>query len=504
MSPSKQPSHRDAIGWLVLPDQLFEPNLLPAIDIAHVLCREDMRLIAHEKFHVQRTVFYIAAMRCYADDLNKHGLNVTREPLEPSEHSYAEHVVRWARAHKLAVMHSFEIINKWQRVPLEEALREANIAYVAHPSPMFLTSTPQFAAYLKGSKRPFMKTFYERQRKRLNVLIHPDERPLGGKWSFDEDNRKPLPAQVVLPDVPKPQANRHRDDAQVLCAKLFGHNPGSEAEPWLPVTRLEASAWLESFLESRFSLFGPYEDALSHRGDVLFHSVLTPFLNVGLLTPQEVIERAQKSARDHDVPLNSLEGFLRQVIGWREFIRGIYEAHSERQNKLNFFNHGKKLSGAWYQGDTGIPPLDDTLSKVIRLGWAHHIERLMVVGNLMLLLEVHPHEAHRWFMEMFVDSSEWVMGPNVYGMALFSDGGIFATKPYICGSNYYRKMGNYGKGAWCDGVDGLYWRFIERHSTFLRNNARMHFAVQTQQRMPEARKVRIYQAADELQQRLTR
>lgn len=495
---------REALGWLVLPDQLFDVALLPEGPFEQALCCEHMELLADEAYHLQRTAFYVAALREHRDRLQAYGIEVTHEPLASTAEPFAAQVVRWAQKQELAAVHVFEIINKKPRARLEAALEGANIPLVVHPSPMFLTSTPQFTGYLKGGRRPFMRTFYESQRKRLNVLIHPDERPIGGQWSFDEDNRKPLPDAVPLPDLPAVPASPHLQEAFQLCQKLFPKNPGGHSEPWLPVTRAGALAWLEAFLTERFHDFGPYEDALSHKNDVLFHSVLTPFLNSGLLTPHEVIEAAQRSAKDTGVPLNSLEGFVRQIIGWREFIRGIYEAFSDRQDTQNFFRHERKLSAAWYgSGGTGVPPLDDTLDKVQRLGWAHHIERLMVVGNLMLLLEVHPHEAHRWFMEMFVDSHAWVMGPNVYGMALFSDGGIFATKPYICGSNYLRKMGNYRKGAWCDGVDGLYWRFIERHQTFLQKNARMHFAVKTLERMDETRKKTIYAAADALQAHLT-
>jgi deoxyribodipyrimidine photolyase-related protein len=201
--------------------------------------------------------------------------------------------------------------------------------------------------------------------------------------------------------------------------------------------------------------------------------------------------------RAEHIPLQSLEGFVRQVIGWREFVRGIYRTYSDEQDRTNFWSHKRGLTKAWYDGTTGIPPLDDTIQSVQTLGWAHHIPRLMVLGNLMTLCEIRPNEAHRWFMEMFVDSSEWVMGPNVYGMGLFSDGGIFATKPYICGSNYLLKMSDYGKGPWCDIVDGLYWRFIEKHRTFFTQNPRLALMPRALDRLRADRRSRIFQAANE-------
>ncbi|MEM9483465.1 MAG: FAD-binding domain-containing protein, partial [Cyanobacteria bacterium P01_F01_bin.116] len=272
---------------------------------------------------------------------------------------------------------------------------------------------------------------------------------------------------------------------------------------WLPTTREQSLAWLEQFLEQRFQNFGAYEDAITSRSDIVYHSVLSPMLNMGLVTPTEVIERATAFAEENDIPLNSLEGFVRQIIGWREFIRGIYQNYSERQDTENFFEHHRKLKPCWYDASTGIPPLDDAIQKAVRLGYSHHIERLMIIGNIMLMCAVDPREVHRWFMEMYVDSSDWVMGPNVYGMGQFSDGGIFATKPYICGSNYLLKMSDYKKGPWCDAIDGLYWQFIDTHRPFFKKNYRMSAIIGNLDRMDVERKTRIYSAADKFRERVT-
>jgi deoxyribodipyrimidine photolyase-related protein len=200
--------------------------------------------------------------------------------------------------------------------------------------------------------------------------------------------------------------------------------------------------------------------------------------------------------RADEIPLASLEGFLRQVIGWREFVRGIYQLHSERLDKENFWSHARDFSAAWRDGTTGIPPLDDTIQTAQSLGWTHHIPRLMVLGNMMTLCEIRPDRAHQWFMEMYVDSSEWVMGPNVYGMGIFSAGGLFATKPYICGSNYLLKMSDYKKGPWCDVVDGLYWRFIDKHRDFFSGNPRLALMPRALDRLAEPRRLRIFAAAE--------
>ena len=188
---------------------------------------------------------------------------------------------------------------------------------------------------------------------------------------------------------------------------------------------------------------------------------------------------------------------MRQVIGWREFVRGVYREFGERQAGSNFWAHERDLAGSWYTGNTGIPPLDDAIRIALKRGWTHHIQRLMVVGNLMTLSEIRPDIACRWFMEMYVDSSDWVMGPNVYGMALFSDGGLFATKPYICGSNYLLRMSDYRKGGWCEVVDGLYWRFIDRHRGYFEGNRRLALMPKALDRIDDARRGRIFAAAED-------
>ncbi len=220
-------------------------------------------------------------------------------------------------------------------------------------------------------------------------------------------------------------------------------------------------------------------------------------LNIGLLTPREVVDRALRFAEFENIALNSVEGFVRQIIGWREFMRGIYQHHGAKMLRRNFWDHQRRLRTDWYQGTTGILPLDGVIAKANRIGWAHHIERLMIAGNLMLLAEIAPRDAYRWFMEMFVDSAEWVMVPNVYGMALFADGGIFTTKPYICGSNYLRRMGDYPLGEWTTTIDGLFWRFVERHREFLSRQPRLSMLVRNLERQSPERRAALNRRAVE-------
>jgi deoxyribodipyrimidine photolyase-related protein len=196
-------------------------------------------------------------------------------------------------------------------------------------------------------------------------------------------------------------------------------------------------------------------------------------INSGLLSPQNVIDRAQEYGRENDIRINSVEGFIRQVIGWREFIRGMYEAKGGFMRTKNFWGFRRHMPKQFYDGTTGIDPIDDTIKKTLKSGYNHHIERLMVLGNFMLLCEIKPDHVYQWFMEMYIDAYDWVMVPNVYGMSQFADGGTFASKPYIGGSNYIKKMSNYSKADWCDTWDGLFWNFMDKHSDVLGENARL-------------------------------
>lgn len=236
-------------------------------------------------------------------------------------------------------------------------------------------------------------------------------------------------------------------EARVYTEKNFPHNYGSSIFKY-PTTFHEANTWLNDFFEYRFHDFGIYEDAIVANETILNHSVLSPLLNVGLLSSLDVIEKAIDFAGKNQIPLNSTEGFLRQILGWREFIRLVYQIKGRKQRTKNYWKFKRKIPASFWNGTTGIEPLDLTIRKVLETGYCHHIERLMVLGNFMLLCEFDPDEVYRWFMELFIDAYDWVMVPNVYGMSQFADGGLMSTKPYISGSNYLMKMGNYTKSEW--------------------------------------------------------
>jgi deoxyribodipyrimidine photolyase-related protein len=481
---------------VVLGNQLFPHEHLPAPDSVDVFLCEDRGLCTYERHHQQKIVLFLSAMRSYADGLRAAGYRVLYRKLDDDDQDYEARLEDAIDETGAARIEHFEIEDRPMEARIARFAERRGLERRERRSPMFLASRDAFADYARGRKRLLMADFYKAARIEHGILVEDDGSPTGGRWSFDEDNRKKLPARITPPPVPAADRTAHTKDVVALVSKSFSDHPGNADDFWWPTTRDAALAWLDRFVNERLDLFGPYEDAISTRSDTVFHSTLTPVLNLGLITPREVVDAVLEAAQHRDIPLQSLEGFIRQVIGWREFIRGIYREFGEQQATTNFWAHERTLGRAWYDGTTGIPPLDDTIRTAEKLGWTHHIPRLMVAGNLMTLCEVRPDAAHRWFMEMYVDSSEWVMGPNVYGMGIFSDGGIFATKPYICGSNYLRKMSDYGKGDWCDVVDGLYWRFIAKHRDFFAGNPRLALMPRALDRLDSDRRERIGAAAD--------
>lgn len=480
---------------LVLGNQLFPLDRLPG-DVA-VFMAEDVGLCTYVRHHQQKIVLFLAAMREYSDELRNAGYEVHYLSLEPGDNrDYETKLASVLDDTAVRELVHFEIEDR----PMEERIirlcEEERIERTELPTPMFLTTRDAFREFVDGSDALRMADFYRQQRGRLSVLLDDDGKPAGGKWSFDADNRRKLPAGVEVPDWPKAAHSQHASKVIGLVETTFDEHPGRAADFRWPTTRQQALEWLDDFIETRLACFGPYEDAIAQRSVGVFHSLLSPLLNLGLLLPDEVLDRVLDAAAQRDVPLQSTEGFVRQLIGWREFVRGVYREFDEVQSGANFWQHHRSLTDAWYTAETGIPILDDTIATALEYGWTHHIQRLMVVGNLMTLSEIHPGQAWRWFMEMYVDSSEWVMGPNVYGMALFSDGGIFATKPYVCGSNYLRKMSDYGRGDWCDTVDGLYWRFIDKHREFFEEQPRLALMPKALDRLEDARRERIFAAAE--------
>ena len=480
---------------IVLGDQLFPLEKLKEFQRTPIFMAEDLELCTHFKYHKHKIIFFLACMRTYADELRSSGFLVSYSSLAKT--SFAQRLTQFLNDKKIKEVFIHEVNDKFFETELLNLFESLGIKVHYLSNPMFLSSRENFKNYLKFHSKPFMKTFYEGERKRLNIMLDKNAKPWGGQWSYDEENRKKTPKELHNEAPLIFQESNHVIDVKKLVDENFEDHPGVVDNFWLPVSRKDSLKTLDHFLKHHFKDYGAYQDAITNRDQFLFHSLLSPMINNGMLLPDEVIQMAIKTYEQGDIPLSSLEGFVRQIMGWREFVFGIYRNFSEEEDKRNFFNHQRRLSDDWYLGTTGLPPVDDAINKAQDFGYCHHIERLMILSNVMLLTEIHPHDVHRWFMEMFVDSADWVMGPNVYGMGQFSDGGIFATKPYFSGSNYILKMSDYKKGEWCDIWDGLFWRFIGKHSDFFAKQYRLSFMVQTLNKMEASKKKRLLALAED-------
>lgn len=482
---------------LIYPHQLFarHPAVRPGREIRLV---EDPLFFGNDPhwpaaMHRQKLMLHRASMKAYAAELEAAGHLVFYIEV-PAEIDSAElldmELPASVQSVHLADPEDFILMKRVHRFA-----RKRGAQVILHDSPNFISPLPFLETHMAGKKRPFMAKFYEAQRKRTGILLENDNSPTGGKWSFDTENRAKLPKKHVPPPEPLAAHNEFTREAAAYVSNRFPDHPGALARFRWPVTRRDAEIWLDRFIDERLANFGLYEDAISTEHSYIYHSAITPALNIGLLDPQQVIDRVLvKSA---EVPLNSTEGFIRQVIGWREFMRGIYRHRGTEIRRGNFWNFERPLPRSFYDGSTGIPPVDRVIRQLLDDGYCHHIERLMILGNFMLLCRIRPDDVYRWFMEMFVDSYDWVMVPNVYGMSQFADGGTFTTKPYISGSNYILKMSDEPKGEWCKIWDGLFWTFIADHTPFFLKNPRLSMMARTWEKMTSEKQEAHRQAADE-------
>ncbi|WP_394746811.1 cryptochrome/photolyase family protein [Spongiimicrobium salis] len=474
---------------IVFPHHLFEEgpllqNGLPCYVI------EEFLFFRQYKFHKQKIAYHRASMKYYADFLKKKEISVTYIDAHET-HADIRNLIPFLFQNGIREIHTIATTDDWLERRISKECVKLNILLHTYESPLFLNSRKDLQHFFKPDKKKYHQTtFYTDQRKRRKIMLNPDGSPEGGKWTFDTENRKKYPVKKIPPPIQFPDTNLYFEEAKTYVSKFFSNHLGKLSEsPLYPCDHKSAKKWLDQFLEYRFMEFGTYEDAIVAEEVILHHSVLTPMLNVGLITPEEVLEKALNFAEKQGVPINSKEGFIRQIIGWREFVRGMYTCQGRFARTRNFWCFDRKIPASFYDGTTGIVPVDQTIKKILKTGYCHHIERLMVLGNFMLLCEFDPNEVYQWFMELFIDAYDWVMVPNAYGMSQFADGGLFATKPYIGGSNYLKKMGNYPKGDWQDTWDGLFWRFMDKQRGFFLQNPRLGMLVRMYDKMPEEKRL---------------
>lgn len=491
---------------LIFPHQLYKdhPAIKPGITIYLV---EEYLYFRQFRFHRQKLVLHRASMKNYAEQLQAAGFTLKYvDAMDPSADIRV--LIRELSEKEISSIHYADTVDNWLEKRIKAAAAVNHISLVCYPSPNFLNRPEETDDFFARQKKYFQTDFYIAQRKQRGILLDAKGGPLGGKWSFDAENRQKFPKKETVPAIRFPTVSTHVQEAIQYVTANFPHHYGNAQPFFYPTTHAEAEAWLEEFLRVRFGKFGVYEDAIVSREHFLYHSVLTPMLNTGLLQPQQVMDRALACAAAYNIPINSLEGFIRQIMGWREFIRLVYVREGGKQRTTNYWSFTRKIPASFWTGDTGIVPVDNVIKKVLQTGYSHHIERLMILGNFMLLCEFDPDEVYRWFMEMYIDSYDWVMVPNVYGMTQFADGGLMTTKPYISGSNYILKMSDHKAGApgnsWNEIWDGLFWRFMHVHRSFFQQNPRLGMLLNTFDKMPEQKRMALLHTAELFLQKLGR
>jgi len=453
---------------LIFPDQLFEKH--PALKISRtVYLAEDYLFFRKQPFHKQKLVLLRSAMQSYANFLRENKYDVVY--IESNLLKKRGDLFSLIAKKGIKEIYLADFADDWLSQDLEKVAKKENWKLHFLPSPMFLCNEDELKLFFKNKNHLYMAPFYAYQRKKLNILME-DGKPVGGKFSFDTENRKRLPKNCTIPKFHIPKKNAIIAEAIDYIEKNIPDAIGEVQTFFYPINFAEAKKALLDFIQNKLLLFGNYEDAIKENESFLFHSVLSPSLNIGLLTPKDVIETVLAASKNLNIPLNSLEGFIRQIIGWREFMRASYLLKGKAQRTSNYFGHKRSLPKGFWEGTTGILPVDVTIKRLLKTGYCHHIERLMVLGNFLLLTESDPDIVYEWFMGYFIDSYDWVMVPNVYGMSQYSDRGGIVSKPYISGANYILKMSDYPKGDWVDIWDGLYWRFLSKHKILFESNPR--------------------------------
>ena len=495
---------------LILPDQLSERHvaLLSAKKGRdRLLFVESRQTFGKLPYHRHRLMLLLSAMRHYAAEREAEGWDVEYHRLENSA-DVRSVLEAHCRHHKPLSLLVAQPNNYDEQLALKMLEGKLTVPLTIVPTTQFLCTREDFLEMAGGKKRLLMETFYREMRRRTGLLMEAEDasKPLGGQWNYDQENRATF-ADWKKANMPRPKKSLRleqdeitRDVAREL-EMIYPDAPGKAADFALPVTRKEALDSLREFIDSRLPEFGTWQDLMVSEDGDLFHSILSPMLNIGLLDPMECALAAEKSCKAGKAPLHAVEGFIRQVIGWREFVNGVYWLKMPEYASVNGLNATRSLPEFFYSGETSMNCLSTALRETLDRGFNHHIQRLMILGNFLLMAGVNPQEALRWFNEMYVDAHDWVMAANVLGMALHADGGYMATKPYAASGAYVSKMSNYcsscsfspsiksGKGA-CP-LNLLYWNFFETHQDLLIRNPRTAMPVRSWQKRDAKERLKI-------------
>jgi deoxyribodipyrimidine photolyase-related protein len=434
--------------------------------------------------HKKKIAFILSAMRHFADELAADGWHVDYVRLVDSENTgeLASEIARAAQRHSCASV----VVTKpgeWRVLdPLESLPEQHGLAVEILDDDRFICSHNAFANWADGRKQMRMEHFYREMRRKTGLLMDGDN-PVGGKWNFDAENRKPPKSGMSFPAPLRSDPDAVTQDVLALVKEHFGDHFGNLEPFWFAVTRDGAEAAFDRFVHVALPRFGDYQDAMLRDEKYLYHAVVSQYLNVGLLDPLDVCRRVERAYRDGDAPLNAAEGFIRQVIGWREYVRGIYWLQGPKYVDENVFGHTRPLPDFFWTGDTEMACVRACVEQTRDEAHAHHIQRLMVTGNFAMLAGVDPRAVHEWYLAVYADAFEWVELPNTLGMSQFADGGLLASKPYAASGNYINRMSDYcigcrykvreKTGPEACPFNYLYWDFLARHSDVLGNNPRL-------------------------------
>lgn len=453
--------------------------------------------------HVQRTVLFLSAMRHHAATLRADGWDVDYVRLTDPDNTQSFHgeIQRAVERHKPEEVAVLRPGSHALRGELQSACGKAGVELRVEEDPHFLSSVDEFNEWASGRKQLTMEYFYRTMRRRYDVLVDRDGEPEGGQWNLDKQNRQTFKSPPSAPSPasfdPDEITKQVMDDVREALPDLPGE---LDSFAW-PVTREQAARAMGSFLQHRLADFGTYQDAMWGGERSLFHSFLSTSLNLKLLRPMEVIEGAVRAYEQGRAPLNSVEGFVRQVLGWREFIRGVYFHEGPGYEGRNGLGHTGTLPEFYWTGETDMACMADALGGVVQHSYGHHIERLMVYGNFALIAGIDPGAVHEWYLGMFADGIDWVTAPNTIGMALHADGGVVGTKPYAASGKYIKRMSNHCKGCRYNvnartgenacPFNVLYWDFLMRHEDRFSSNNRMAMILKNLERMKPAEKAQI-------------